>query len=185
MKITLLGDSIRLIGYGKLVPALLGESFEVWQPKENCRDSKYTLRGICDWKKDMAGSHIVHWNNGLWDVSDWHGDGVFTPTEKYISNMLRIANHLLKHYQKVIFATITPVDPTNPVIKNEDIAHYNAVLVPRLREKGIVINDLHGLMLKNIPAYIRADDHTHLTDEGTRACAAQVADVIRAIAKKL
>lgn len=35
MKITLLGDSIRLIGYGTVVPQLLGEEFEVFQPSDN------------------------------------------------------------------------------------------------------------------------------------------------------
>ena len=35
MKITLLGDSIRM-GYGARVAELLGSDFEVWQPEENC-----------------------------------------------------------------------------------------------------------------------------------------------------
>ena len=38
-KVTLLGDSIRLIGYGTRVPELLGDDFEVYQPEENCRYS--------------------------------------------------------------------------------------------------------------------------------------------------
>ena len=67
IKVTLLGDSIRLIGYGTKVPELLGEEFEVFQPSDNCRYCKYTLRGLHDWKSDMEGSQIVHWNNGLWD----------------------------------------------------------------------------------------------------------------------
>ena len=45
IKVTLLGDSIRMIGYGLEVPALLGEDFEVFQPDDNCRFAKYTLRG--------------------------------------------------------------------------------------------------------------------------------------------
>ena len=65
MKITLLGDSIRLIGYGKVVPELLGEGFEVFQPGDNGRFAKYTLRSIFDCRKAMEGSNIVHWNNGL------------------------------------------------------------------------------------------------------------------------
>ena len=39
MKVTLLGDSIRLIGYGKEVEKLLGDEFEVFQPEDNCRFS--------------------------------------------------------------------------------------------------------------------------------------------------
>lgn len=36
-KVTLLGDSIRQIGYGTRVPQLLGSKFEVFQPEDNCR----------------------------------------------------------------------------------------------------------------------------------------------------
>ena len=36
-KVTLLGDSIRYIGYGLKVPELLKDEFEVYQPNENCR----------------------------------------------------------------------------------------------------------------------------------------------------
>lgn len=49
MKVTLLGDSIRQIGYGTKVPELLGNSFEVFQPNDNCRFIKYILRGLFDW----------------------------------------------------------------------------------------------------------------------------------------
>lgn len=48
MKVTLIGDSIRMIGYGKLVPELLGDEYEVYQPNENGRFAKYTLRGLFD-----------------------------------------------------------------------------------------------------------------------------------------
>ena len=47
-KVALLGDSIRLIGYGTKVPELLGKEYEVFQPAENCRFVKYTLRGVFD-----------------------------------------------------------------------------------------------------------------------------------------
>ena len=45
-KVVLLGDSIRLWGYGTKVPEMLGEDYEVWQPEDNCRFVKYTLRGL-------------------------------------------------------------------------------------------------------------------------------------------
>lgn len=44
-KVALLGDSIRLIGYGQIVPQMLGENYEVFQTEDNCRFAKYTLRG--------------------------------------------------------------------------------------------------------------------------------------------
>ena len=84
IKVTLLGDSIRMIGYGPLVPALLGEDFEVFQPDENCRFAKYTLRGLFDWQGEMSGTQIVHWNNGLWDICNLFGDGLFTSESEYV-----------------------------------------------------------------------------------------------------
>ena len=88
IKVTLLGDSIRQIGYGLKVPELLGENFEVFQPDINCKFAKITLRGLFDWEQQMAGSRIVHWNNGLWDVCDLFGDGLFSTEEEYSRNIL-------------------------------------------------------------------------------------------------
>lgn len=45
-KVILLGDSIRLIGYGTKLPEILGADYDVWQPEENCRFSNYTLRMV-------------------------------------------------------------------------------------------------------------------------------------------
>ena len=137
IKVTLLGDSIRMVGYGQMVPTLLGENFNVFQPDENCRFAKYTLRGLFDWEKQMSGTKIVHWNNGLWDICNLFGDGLFTSESEYIENMLRIADILLAKYDKVIFATTTPVTPQNPYNKNSDIEKYNARIVPLLKEKGM------------------------------------------------
>ena len=142
IKVTLLGDSIRQIGYGLVVPTLLGENFEVFQPNDNCRFAKYTLRGLFDWQGEMSGTQIVHWNNGLWDICNLFGDGLFTSESEYVKNMLRIADILVSKYDKVIFATTTPVTIQNKRIKNSDIEHYNDLIVPLLKEKGIVINDL-------------------------------------------
>ena len=41
-KVMLLGDSIRQLGYGTVVPQMLGEDYEVYQPDDNCRFAKYT-----------------------------------------------------------------------------------------------------------------------------------------------
>lgn len=184
MKITLLGDSIRQIGYGPKVPALLGDEFEVWQPEENCRFAQYTLRGMYDWAEGMKGSELVHWNNGLWDNCDIYGDGMFTPLETYVDFMVRIAKILKKRHGKVIFATTTPVTAQNPYTINEDIILYNKTIVPVLEDLGVVINDLHSLMYADIDKYIRKDDNIHLTDAGADVCAEQVARIIREVAAK-
>lgn len=184
IKVTLLGDSIRLIGYGKLVPQLLGDEFTVFQPSDNCRFAKYTLRGIFDWARQMEGSKIVHFNNGLWDICNLFGDGPFSTEDEYIKNISRIADILLSKYDKVIFATTTPVNPKNPYDKNEVIEHYNKIIVPILQEKGVIINDLHSLVAADIERYI-SDDYIHLTPRGAEVCAKQVADIIKQTANTL
>jgi len=185
MKITLLGDSIRRSGYGTLVPKLLGDDFQVYQPEKNCKYAKYTLRGLFDWQRDMAGSRIVHWNNGLWDTCNLFGDGLFSSESEYTENMLRIADFLIKRYDKVIFATSTPVRKQNPYNRNPDTERYNALIVPLLKEKGIIINDLYSLVASDIDKYIREDDMIHLTDEGIKVCSEQVAKIIIDVAKTL
>ena len=86
MKITLLGDSIRM-NYTRRVTELLGDGFEVYSPNDNGRFSKYTIRMIADHKPMMEGTRIVHWNNGLWDICNCLGDDFFTPIDEYVANM--------------------------------------------------------------------------------------------------
>ncbi len=172
-------------GYGKVVPELLGENFEVFQPADNCRFAKYTLRGLFDWEKDMLGSRIIHWNNGLWDVCDILGDGmIFTSDEEYVSTMLRIADVLIKRYDKVIFATTTPVSLKNIYNKNENIKRFNEIIVPKLIEKGIIINDLYSTVIADLDRFI-CDDTIHLSKDGIEVCSKQVADIILKTAKEL
>lgn len=184
MKVTLLGDSIRMIGYGKTVPGLLGDAFEVWQPNENCRFASYTLRGLFDWEEAMRGSRVVHWNNGLWDICDLFGDGAFTPEDEYVETMLRVAGILTKRYDRVIFATTTPCTPQNRYNRNSLIVRYNEVLVPLLAERGILINDLYSAVAADMDRYISADT-IHLSEAGIALCGGMVADAIRAAAASL
>ena len=179
-KVALLGDSIRLLGYGTKVPALLGEKYEVYQPEENCRFVKYTLRLIFDHLDKLKDCDVIHWNNGLWDVARLFEDGeLFTSEEEYLSNMLRVASLLKKITPHLIFATTTPVREENPHNFNADIDRFNAILVPKLKEMGFVINDLNALVKQDVKKYIREDDMIHLTDAGIDLCAKQVAAYIR------
>ena len=61
-KVVLLGDSIRLIGYGKRVVELLGDQCTVWQPEDNCRFAKYTLRMLFDEQQNIKNADVIHWN---------------------------------------------------------------------------------------------------------------------------
>ncbi len=180
-KIALLGDSIRLSGYGKKVPEVLGSGYDVWQPPDNCRFSTYTLRGIFDWKEHLEGCDVIHWNNGIWDAVDLFGDGPFTPPEVYVDTMKRIAGVLLKYSKKVIFATTTPVNNPNSDRDYNIIKQYNSIVVPELEKLGVIINDLHSLVDSNKDLYI-CSDTVHLSDEGINVCAERVADLIKTLA---
>ena len=179
-KVTLLGDSIRLIGYGTKVPELLGEGYEVFQPEDNCRFVKYTLRMLFDFKDQIMGSDVIHWNCGLWDVtSGLFDDGKpFTSEEEYVENMLRVATLLKKMGKRIIFATTTPVHNEYPYNKNEVIKRYNEVIVPKLMEMGIEINDLYATVMQDLYKYVGADQ-IHLSEAGIEVCSKQVADIIK------
>ena len=183
-KVVLIGDSIRMIGYGAPVAESLKGDFEVWQPDDNCRFAQYTLRGLWDWQDGMRDADIIHWNNGLWDICDLFDDGPFTPKNEYVETMLRIARILKQRSKTVIFATITPVRPENLHNKNEVIEEYNEALVPKLREMGIVINDLYTPIKKDVYKYI-CDDTIHLSEEGITLAKDMVESVIRAEASRL
>lgn len=179
-KVVLLGDSIRMIGYGIIILNYLPKEIELWQPEENCRFAKHTLRMLFDYAEQTKGADVIHWNNGLWDTSvNLFPDKVaFTSKEEYLANMLRIADILLKFGKKVIFATTTPVRETYPYNSNRVIDEYNAALVPLLKEKGIIINDLNSLLRDDLNRYI-CDDELHLSEEGKILCAKAVAKAIK------
>lgn len=177
-KVVLLGDSIRLIGYGQKTAELLKGECEVWQPEDNCRFAKYTLRMLFDYQEQIKDADVIHWNNGLWDCCELFGDGTFTSVEEYVNNMLRIADILLSYGKKVIFATTTPTHPEYPYNRLELIQKFNEAVVPKLEERGILINDLHTLMLDHRVDGI-CEDQIHLNDLGIELCAAQVAKIIR------
>ena len=181
IKVSLLGDSIRQIGYGKVVPQMLGDGYEVYQPAENCRFSKYTLRGLFEheWGTHLKGSDVIHWNNGLWDICDLFGDGPFTKKEEYVETMLRIAKILKTYGKTVIFATITSMLKDNVHNKNAVIDEYNAAIVPELEKIGVIINDLNALVSSDKEKYLRSDDLIHLSDDGIEACGKQVAEIIK------
>ncbi len=181
-KVVLLGDSIRLIGYGPFVPELLGEDFTVWQPEDNCRFASYTLRMLCDHKNDMEGADIIHWNNGLWDVCDLFGDGAFTPIDTYVEQLTRIATILKTYAPTVIFATTTVPAPAMWGHSRDRIAAYNEAAIAALRPMGILINDIFPLVDGHTDTMI-CEDLLHLTEDASRIIARQVADTIRRAAE--
>ncbi len=178
-KIVLLGDSIRLWGYGTRVPEMLGDGYEVAQPEDNCRFVKYTLRGLFDWHDIIKDADVIHWNNGLWDCTEIFDDGLFTSEEEYIENMLRVATLLKKITPNVIFATTTPVWDEFEWTHNDKIKRFNEIIVPKLHQIGVKINDLHALVSKDVHKYVKECDMIHLSPEGIELCAEAVCKAIK------
>ena len=177
-KVALLGDSIRLIGYGTKVPDMLGDDYEVFQTSDNCRWAQYTLRMLFDYKEDLKDCDVIHWNNGLWDSTELFGDGTFTAIDDYVKTMVRVAKLLLEITPNVVFATTTPTKPTYKYTLNDKIDKFNQAIVPVLKDMGIKINDLNSLLKGHEDIYI-CEDELHLSEEGTKICADAVCKAIK------
>lgn len=181
-KVMLIGDSIRR-GYQAYVSEELGDKYEVWGSEDNNRFAKYCLRNLPNMFKECGKPDIIHWNNGLWDMAIvYEEDGPLTPIDLYISDMSKILRELRKVTDKIIFATTTPVKPEKEDQKNEIITEYNNRIVEFMKKENIVINDLNSLVSTDPDKYI-CDDNMHLSEEGKKVCAKQVAEYIRKISE--
>ena len=181
-KLVLLGDSIRLIGYGQRVAELLSDEFETWQPDANCRFAAFTLRVCFDCQEELKQADVIHYNCGLWDMCDLFGDGAFTPMEDYVKLMVRITHvlRLLAPQATLVFATTTPTSPKMWGHDIERIKAYNTAVVKALSEMGVLIDDLFTPVAADIDAMI-CEDLIHLSEQGREVLARQVADFVRAI----
>lgn len=177
-KIILLGDSIRL-SYGNRVRELLGSDYTVWQPEDNCRFAAYTLRMLFDYKAQLEGADVIHFNCGLWDMCDLFGDGPFTPLEVYVEQMVRIAKILKTYAPVVIFATTTPPSPRMWGHDLDRVRAYNAAAMAALEPLGVLFDDLFTPVAEDIDRMI-SEDFLHASPYGVEILANRVADCIKA-----
>ena len=68
IRVMLLGDSVRMF-YQEKTKEFLGENYEVWSPKENCRFSLYLLNSLRFYLAEFPSPDIIHFNVGLWDTA--------------------------------------------------------------------------------------------------------------------
>ena len=177
-KVVLLGDSIRLIGYGQRTAELLGSDYSVWQPEDNCRFAAYTLRMLFEYKAQLEGADVIHFNCGLWDMCDLFGDGPFTPLEVYVEQMVRIAKILKTYAPVVIFATTTPPSPKMWGHNLDRVRAYNAAAMAALEPLGILFDDLFTPAAEDIDRMI-SEDYLHASPYGVEILANRVADCIK------
>ena len=177
-KIILLGDSIRL-SYQNRVTELLGSDYTVWGPDDNSRFASYTLRMLFDYKAQLEGADVIHFNCGLWDMCDLFGDGPFTPLEVYVEQMVRIAKILKTYAPVVIFATTTPPSPKMWGHDLNRVRAYNAAAMAALEPLGVLFDDLFTPVAEDIDRMI-SEDYLHASPYGVEILANRVADCIKA-----
>ena len=176
-KIILLGDSIRL-SYQNRVRELLGPDFAVWGPDDNCRFASYTLRMLYDYREQLKGTDLIHFNCGLWDMCDLFGDGPFTPLEVYVEQMVRIAKILKTYAPVVIFAATTPPSPKMWGHDLDRVRAYNAAVMAALEPLGILFDDLFTPVAEDIDRMI-SEDYLHASPYGVEVLANRVADCVK------
>lgn len=190
MKIVLFGDSQRqtFCGYGKRVEeALKAEGHEVFQPEDNSRFTKYLLRQIVDFRKEIQDADIIHFNAGHWDVGVMFksDNEPFTPLDEYLSNLRRIVAELKLITPHIIFATTSPVRPDHVDETNEMIEKYNAAAVELMKELNVSVNDIYSVVLPQIDDCVKGiPDCVHQTEKGKIVQAEQVLKAIHEEMKK-
>ena len=176
-KIILLGDSIRL-SYQRRVTELLGSDYTVWGPEDNCRFASYTLRMLYDYREQLKGADVIHFNCGLWDMCDLFGDGPFTPIEVYVEQMARIAKILKTYAPVVIFAATTPPSPKMWGHDMDRVRAYNAAAMAALEPLGVLFDDLFTPVAEDIDRMI-SEDLLHASPYGVEVLANRVADCVK------
>ena len=192
-KVLLLGDSIRM-GYQNDVKELLQGEYEVICPEDNGRFAAYTLwqaNQMFKWNPDIE---LVHFNNGYWDMNiEAPMTEAIHPVEEYVSFLRRIVTLCRQCGAKVVFATTVPIleagaagDNTSVEgtinYSNEWVKEYNAAAVETMKALDVPVNDLYALCMEDDRRY-KCEDLLHLSAEGSRRCAEQVADYVREYAE--
>ncbi len=186
-KAVLIGDSIRL-NYQHVVTRELRGIAEVFYTADNNRFAKYTLAYLGEILAPHKDADVIQWNNGIWDCMRFTPNAEpLTPLSEYLADMCRIREEMSYYCPNatVIFATTTPVLQSDDLslarrVLHSDIDAYNRAVAPILRARGVVINDLGGLLSCAPERYV-CEDRLHLSDAGKEACGVQSANIIKSV----
>ena len=66
-----------------------------------------------------------------------------------------------------------------PYTHNDKIQRFNEIIVPKLQELGVKINDLHSVVAEDIHGNIKDCDKIHLSEKGIDLCAKAVVKAIK------
>lgn len=190
-RVLLIGDSITggfensVAGYAPAVRALLTGEAQVDTLPENGGDSDNLLTRLPGWLGDTRYD-AIHFNCGLHDIKRPHGHaGIQVPLQAYEANLHRLVHLLRQRTTTLIWGRTTPVldgqpAPTKDFDRyNADIDAYNRVADRVMAEHGVVLDDLHGAVLAVGIATCLSGDGVHMTAQGNRVLARQVAETVR------
>ncbi len=183
-RVLLIGDSIS-IGHTREVRTRLAGRANVHRPGENAgptvpgRVRLDTWLGAGPWA-------VIHFNFGLHDLKFMDASGAYIvpgPDDRplaspadYAANLSEIITRLKRTGARLVFATTTPV-PSGTVgrVGGGELA-YNASAEQVMRETGVIINDLHALVVAD--PKLQLPKNIRFTPEGCAALADQVTSTI-------
>ena len=190
-RMLLIGDSIS-IGYTLPVRALLKGRANVHRVLGNCGDTGRGLAHLDEWiganyamgstNLPPAKWDVIHFNFGLHDLKYLDGKGHYISPEqgkqvaspaKYEQNLRLLVERLKKTGARLVFATTTPVPAgTLGRVENDEV-RYNEVAVRVMKENGVVIDDLHAVVTRQLVVWQRPKN-VHFTPAGYEKLAAAV-----------
>jgi lysophospholipase L1-like esterase/dienelactone hydrolase len=184
-KVVLVGDSIRL-GYAPLVAKRLEGKARVVSVEANGGDSDNVLKHLDEWVLREKPA-VVHLNCGLHDLklskkTKQHQ----VPLEKYEANLKEIVARVRKGAPAaLVFANTTPILDDRHAKRGADfdrfeadVKRYNEAARKVMREAGVPVHDLHGIVEDGGADKLLGNDGTHYTPAGYERLADAVADCV-------
>jgi dienelactone hydrolase/lysophospholipase L1-like esterase len=184
-KVVLVGDSIRL-GYAPLVVKRLEGKARVVSVEANGGDSDNVLKHLDEWVIGEKPA-VVHLNCGLHDLKlSKKTKEHQVPLEKYEANLKEIVTRIRQGTSAVlVFADTTPIHDERHAKRGADfdrfeadVKRYNESARKVMREAGVPVHDLHGLIEDGGAEKLLDKDGTHYTAAGYERLADAVADCI-------
>jgi lysophospholipase L1-like esterase len=177
----IIGDSIS-IGYTPFVQEILAGKVAVEHNEGNGADSANILAKLDGWL--ARGPYaVITVNCGLHDLK--YTDKFQVPPVQYAANVVRIIEKLRAASAKVVWVTTTPVDDDRHAQRKAgfrrietDVATYNTVATPIMRNLRVPVVDLHDLVVHGGVSGMLGKDGVHYTPEAYRKLAGEVAAAI-------